>query len=86
VAVLSATAAGPSGVYSASATDADTKRAMAAIAGRVILLLDHGKIGARAPMRFLDLAGIDTVVIDAGAAPGEVAVFRDAGCDVVVAG
>jgi DeoR family fructose operon transcriptional repressor len=31
------------------------------------LLLDHGKIGARAPMRFLDLDAVDVVVTDAGA-------------------
>jgi DeoR/GlpR family transcriptional regulator of sugar metabolism len=85
VAVLSATAAGPSGVYCANAFDADTKRAMARIAGRVVLLLDHGKVGARAPMRFLDLAAVDVVVIDAGAGPDQLALLRAACRHVVLA-
>jgi DeoR/GlpR family transcriptional regulator of sugar metabolism len=85
VAVLSATAAGPGGVYSANASDAETKRAMARIAGRVVLLLDHGKIGARAPMRFLDLAAVDVVVTDAGATAEQVALLRSRCGEVVVA-
>jgi DeoR family fructose operon transcriptional repressor len=85
VAVLSATAAGPAGVYSANASDADTKRMMAAIAGRVVLLLDHGKLGARAPMRFLDLAAVDTLVIDAGAGTEQLAMLRGFCRRVVVA-
>ncbi|GAA3773904.1 DeoR/GlpR family DNA-binding transcription regulator [Plantactinospora mayteni] len=85
VAVLSATAAGPGGAYSANASDADTKRAMARIARRVILLLDHGKLEARAPMRFLDLAAVDAVVTDAGATAEQVAMLRAACRQVVVA-
>ncbi|WP_203933741.1 DeoR/GlpR family DNA-binding transcription regulator [Virgisporangium ochraceum] len=85
VAVLSATAAGPDGVYSANASDAETKRAMARIAGRVVLLLDHGKIGARAPMRFLDLGAVDVVVTDAGAGEEQVALLRSRCREVVVA-
>lgn len=83
VAVLSATAAGPAGVYSANAFDADTKRLMARIARRVVLLLDHAKLDARAPMRFLDLAAVDVAVIDAGASAEQVALLR-AGCRQVV--
>ncbi|MFC7549314.1 DeoR/GlpR family DNA-binding transcription regulator [Plantactinospora sp. GCM10030261] len=85
VAVLSATAAGPTGVYSANASDADTKRAMARSAARVILLLDHGKLTARAPMRFLDLASVDAVVIDAGASAAQVERLRAVCREVVVA-
>lgn len=85
VAVLSATAAGPGGVYSANASDADTKRAMAAIADRVILLLDHAKLDARAPMRFLDLGAVDTVVIDGDATPAHLATLRETCRNVVVA-
>lgn len=83
VAVLSATAAGPAGVYSANASDADTKRAMARIARRVILLLDHGKLEQRAPIRFMDLDAVDVVVIDGGASAEQVALLR-AGCRQVV--
>jgi DeoR family fructose operon transcriptional repressor len=85
VAVLSATAAGPGGVYSANAADADTKRAMARIAGRVVLLLDHGKLDARAPMRFLDLATVDVVVIDAGASRAQLTRLRGSCRRVLVA-
>ena len=85
VAMLSATAAGPAGVYSANASDADTKRAMARIAGRVVLLLDHGKIGARAPMRFLEFAEVDVVVTDAGASTDQLALLRSHCGEVVVA-
>lgn len=85
VAVLSATAAGPGGVYSANASDAETKRAMARIAGRVVLLVDHGKIGARAPMRFLDLAEVDVVVTDSGASAPQLELLRSRCPSVVVA-
>ncbi|MFD0823233.1 DeoR/GlpR family DNA-binding transcription regulator, partial [Micromonospora zhanjiangensis] len=85
VAVLSATAAGPAGVYSANASDADTKRAMARIARRVVLLLDHGKLDARAPMRFMDLAAVDVVVIDGGVAGEQLAMLRAHCRQVVVA-
>jgi DeoR/GlpR family transcriptional regulator of sugar metabolism len=85
VAVLSAAAAGPAGVYSANASDADTKRTMARIARRVVLLLDHGKLDRRAPMRVMDLAAVDVVVIDAGASAEQVALLRAACRHVVVA-
>jgi len=85
VAVLSATAAGPGGIYSANASDADTKRAMARIAGRVVLLLDHNKLNRRAPMRVMDLAAVDVLVVDAGAAADRVALLRDACRQVVLA-
>lgn len=85
VAVLSATAAGPGGVYCTNALDADTKRAMADIAARIVLLLDHGKLDARAPMRFLDLAAVDVVVIDAGTDAERAAMLRSACRQVVFA-
>jgi DeoR family fructose operon transcriptional repressor len=85
VAVLSATAAGPAGVYSANASDADTKRAMARIAGRVVLLLDHSKLNRRAPMRFMDLSAVDVLVIDAGADAEQVALLHSACRQVVLA-
>jgi DeoR family fructose operon transcriptional repressor len=85
VAVLSAAAVGPGGVYSADSWDADTKRAMADIAGRVVLLLDHGKLAERAPIRVLDLDRVDAVVIDAGASDEQLATVRAAFSRVVVA-
>lgn len=85
VAVLSATAAGTAGVYSANASDADIKRAMARIARRVVLLLDHGKLDQRAPMRFMDLTAVDVAVIDGGASAEQLALLRAACRKVVVA-
>jgi DeoR family fructose operon transcriptional repressor len=85
VAVLSATAAGAAGVFSADQWDADTKRAMAAIADRVVLLLDHRKLGARAPMRVLGLEQAWAVVVDDQVTPDQLAVLRDRCERVVVA-
>lgn len=85
IAVLSATAVDASGVYSANASDADTKRAMADIGRRVVLLLDHGKLTERAPMRIMDLRQVDTVVIDAGASTAELAMLRSRCGHLVVA-
>lgn len=85
VAVLSATAAGPAGVFSADQWDADTKRAMAAIAERVVLLLDHRKLDARAPMRVLGLEQAHAVVVDDAATPEQFALLRERCERVVVA-
>jgi DeoR family fructose operon transcriptional repressor len=83
VAVLSAAAAGPSGLYSADTWDADTKQVMADVAERVVVLLDSRKLSTRAPIRFLDLDRVDTVVIDDGAAPEQLEQLH-AGCRQVV--
>jgi DeoR family fructose operon transcriptional repressor len=85
VAVLSAAAAGPGGVYSADVWDADTKQVMAGVADRIVLLLDSGKLGTRAPIRFLDLDLVDTVVVDDGASAAQLAMLREAAREVVVA-
>lgn len=85
VAVLSAAAVSRLGAYSANASDAEVKRAMAGVADRLILLLDHGKLGERAPMRFLSLASVDTVVVDAGASPQQLRSLREVCRDVLVA-
>ncbi|WP_164984027.1 DeoR/GlpR family DNA-binding transcription regulator [Cellulomonas endophytica] len=85
VAVLSAAAAGPAGLYSADPWDADTKRGMAAIAARVVLLLDSSKIGARAPMRVLGLDEVDVVVVDDRTDEASLAMLHDRVAEVVVA-
>jgi DeoR/GlpR family transcriptional regulator of sugar metabolism len=56
---------------------------MAAIADRVVLLLDHRKLGARAPMRVLRLDQVHAVVVDDGATPDQLAMLRER-CDHVV--
>jgi DeoR/GlpR family transcriptional regulator of sugar metabolism len=70
---------------SASALDAELKRELCAIADRVILLADHTKLGARAPIRVGALSLIDTVVTDAGATKEQRAMLSHAGIEVVIA-
>lgn len=85
VAVLSAAGVGPTGAYSSDSWDADTKRAMAGIAARVILAVGHQKLTARAPMRVLGLDTVHTIVVDDGASAAQLAMLRDHCDDVVVA-
>lgn len=85
VAVLSAAAAGPGGAYSADVWDADTKQVMAEVADRVVLLVDSGKLGRRAPIKFLELDRVDTVVVDSGVSAEHLTQLRAAGPQVVVA-
>ena len=85
VAVLSATGAGPDGVYSANPADAEIKRAMRAAASAVVLLLDHRKLGVRAPIRFFTLAEAATIVVDDGVSEQQLSMLRDRCPDVVVA-
>lgn len=85
LAVLSATAVSRQGLYSANASDAEVKREFARIADRVVVLLDHGKFGERAPMRFLSLDAVDTVVVDAAVAEDQLAMLRERCREVVVA-
>lgn len=85
VAVLSATALDESGLMCANALDADLKRTMIAVARTRILLVDHSKLGARAPLRFGRLDAVDVVVTDSSAEPARLAMLREAGLEVVVA-
>lgn len=85
VAVLSAAAVGPTGAYSSDSLDADTKRAMAGIAQKVILTIGHQKLEARAPIRVFGLEGVDTVVVDEGASAAQLEFLRANCGDVVVA-
>ncbi|WP_210480291.1 DeoR/GlpR family DNA-binding transcription regulator [Naasia sp. SYSU D00948] len=65
VAVLSATAVDTTGLLCANDLDAEVKQAMSAAARHRILLVDSGKIGARAPIRFGTLDAIDLVITSA---------------------
>jgi DeoR family fructose operon transcriptional repressor len=85
VAVLSATAVDPSGFLCTNPLDAETKRAMAAIAERVIVVVDHSKLGRRAPIRVGRLDLVDVLVTDAGASDAQLELLRSAGVQVVVA-
>ncbi|PJJ72868.1 DeoR family fructose operon transcriptional repressor [Diaminobutyricimonas aerilata] len=85
VAVLSATAVDSTGLLCANALDAALKRRMAAIATRRILLVDSGKLSARAPIRFGTLDLVDVVVTDARATPDQLALLASGGAEVVTA-
>ncbi len=85
VAVLSATGVDAAGAYSTSALDAEVKQALRACARRVVLLVDHSKIGVTAAIRFTALTGVDVVVTDEGVAPDDLATLRAGGPEVVVA-
>ena len=85
VAVLSATAMDASGIFSANALDAETKRVMASVAGTTILLVDSSKLGARAPIRVDGVGLVDVLVTDAFAPAALLAELRAAGVSVVVA-
>jgi len=85
VAVLSATAVDGTGMMCISAPDADIKQAMIEVARVRILLVDHSKIGERAPIRFGRLDAVDVIVTDAGADPAQLGLLREAGVEVVTA-
>jgi len=85
VAVLSATAVDASGFLCVNPFDAETKRAMATIAERVIVLVDHTKLGLRAPIRVGPLKLVDVLVTDAGASDEQLAFLEAAGVEVIVA-
>jgi DeoR/GlpR family transcriptional regulator of sugar metabolism len=86
VAVLSATAVDTSGILCANALDAELKQELARAARTTILLVDHSKLGARAPIRVGALDLVDVILTDASADPDDVQALRDAGAVVVIAG
>lgn len=85
VAVLSATAVDATGILCANALDAELKQELARAACTTILLVDHSKLGARAPIRVGALDLVDVIVTDDGADPDDLRILTDAGVRVVVA-
>lgn len=63
----------------------DIQRAMMQTARRIIMCLDHTKLGRRSVSRLCDLEAIDVVVTDKGAPPDMVDKIRARGVKVVVA-
>lgn len=84
VAVLSATAVDRTGLLCANSLDAEMKRLMAAAAVRRVLLVDAGKLGARAPIRFGALDTVDVLLTGEGADPRILDAVRSAGVEVVL--
>lgn len=85
VAVLSATAVDADGPMCANAFDAQAKRALANAARSTLLLVDSSKLGRRAPIRFLQLDRLATIITDSGAGTDELAMLRSGGSEVIVA-
>lgn len=65
--------------------EAAVNRAMAQRAGRVVVVADGSKLGARAFARICPLDEIDTLITDPGAPPDLVTALREAGLTVIVA-
>jgi DeoR/GlpR family transcriptional regulator of sugar metabolism len=86
VAVLSATAVDTTGILCANALDAELKQELVRTARTRVLLVDHSKLGSRAPIRVGGLDLVDVILTDAGADPDDLQAMRDAGATVVVAG
>ncbi|TDC54148.1 DeoR/GlpR transcriptional regulator [Jiangella ureilytica] len=82
LAVLSATAVGPDGVYCSDPYDAETKQALAAAARSVLVAADGSKLAARAPIRFAGLDAVSVLVTDPSAGEDAVRAIRAAGVDV----
>ncbi|WP_175476980.1 DeoR/GlpR family DNA-binding transcription regulator [Ruania alba] len=85
VALLSAVAVASDGLYCTAAWDAEVKQILTERAERTILLVDHSKASARAPLRFLRWDQVDVVVTDRGIDELTVRRWRDAAGHVVVA-
>ncbi len=86
VAVLSATAVGPDGVYCSDLYDAETKQAIAGAARSVIVATDGSKLRAHAPIRFAGLESVAVLVTDESAPAVTASAIRAAGVRVVLAG
>ena len=65
--------------------EAATKRAMVAVARRVVCLADSSKVDTESPVRFAELAEVDVLVTDDGIAAADRRALERAGLEVVVA-
>lgn len=82
---LGAAAVNGRGIFVATDHERPTKQALCDIADRVVLLADHSKFSASAPVRLAPLGLVDVLVTDAPVQPVLGAALRDAGVAVVVA-
>ena len=85
VAVLSATAVDRTGLLCANALDAELKQELSRSARTTVLLVDHSKLGARAPIRVGGLELVDAIVTDDGADADDLAALRASGVRVLLA-
>lgn len=83
---LGAAAVDERGVYVATDNERPTKLALIDIADRVVLLADHSKFSAAAPVLLCPLDRIDVLVTDRPVPPGTESVLEQAGTSVILAG
>jgi DeoR family fructose operon transcriptional repressor len=82
---LGVAAVNKSGVYVATDLERPTKQALMGTSDRVVLLADHSKFSASAPVRLAPLESVDVIVTDAPLPAGCAEAFEHAGIDVHVA-
>jgi DeoR family fructose operon transcriptional repressor len=75
---LAASAVDAAGLYCGNPVEAESKRALAAIARRVVLLADSAKTRVTAPVFVCGYDAVDVVVTDAGIAPDDERALRRA--------
>jgi DeoR/GlpR family transcriptional regulator of sugar metabolism len=85
VAIMSAGGITPDGVTNSHALLVDIQRAMLQGAGKVILCLDHTKLGRRSVSQLCGLDSIQVLITDALASGEAVAALRDHGLEVLIA-
>jgi DeoR family fructose operon transcriptional repressor len=73
------------GLTALDTTEAAVKRAMASAARRVVVLVDHTKIGDDHLAKFANLEDVDVVITDSGIEPGDAETIRARGPRVTVA-
>jgi DeoR/GlpR family transcriptional regulator of sugar metabolism len=84
--LLGATSVRDAAMWCTNTYDAAIKRALVAIADRVILLVDSAKFDVTAVMKVADLAEVDIAITDTQAAPQALAMFAVAGVETVMVG
>ncbi|MFE9392466.1 DeoR/GlpR family DNA-binding transcription regulator [Streptomyces sp. NPDC006784] len=82
---LGAAALDERGIYVSTDLERPTKQALMGIADEVVLLVDHSKVEASAPVLLCPLQAVNTLVTDAPPAAGLAAALDGAGVRVCVA-
>jgi DeoR/GlpR family transcriptional regulator of sugar metabolism len=86
VAIISAGGITANGVTNSHALLVDIQRAMMNAAAKVILCMDHTKLGRQSVAELCALDRVHLLVTDAGASEGDIQALRGAGLEILVAG
>ncbi|HRW17545.1 MAG TPA: hypothetical protein P5181_01750 [Dermatophilaceae bacterium] len=81
---MGAAAVDERGIYVSTDLERPTKRAMRDMASRVLLLVDHTKFQASAPVLLCSFAEIDVLVTDRRPPAAVATALREAGVEVVL--